>query len=504
MKKLTKATSIILLFAMLLSAMVSCGNDNSEFEKLDDRQKAVYVVEKTDEYYKNSVEQIAAISCEIDGTINGIAMKMELDGTAKRIVTNDGTDKMRYINSSEVKSVTRTGTEKDTENYTDLTAFADGYMYMGYTTDRDGEPDIYLKSPVSANEFSDFLKKANIESEDVKYAEICDNVAVTLSEDGKTYSIKITHGSDNVKEELTKLTNEITRASFGIKFDLVSFELEYTVDAKTLVITKHKIKFVTETPKFGTDQLKLTYESEITNKKAEKEPTIENLANYTETGDLRYAYFLSNRLKGLISAESVGYTMESKSEAKSGSQNESLSETDVINCGFKNNTYVYSIDANAVLSGQKVDMSIVYNGAQQKIAVKGGASQSTDTNEIIARMYLMNILNPVLYSANDVTGITVKGTENDVTTVEFEFVLDDRFENRFASLGIAAEISNGSVKMTVKFDKEMNVTYVHYKMSGEAKTMGQTIRMEGETILKDFAAGDVSGITTVKPGSSDL
>ena len=503
MKRIMRATSAFLIFAMLASMLAAC--DTAAFSKMTDREKAKYIVEKTDEYYQKSIAQSAEISCEIEGEVNGVAIKMEIDGISKRTVTDDGTDKMRFVNVSDVKSVTHTGTEKETENYTETSAFIDGYMYMGYTTDKKNEPDVHLKSPLTASEFSDFLKAAKIVTDDPDYAEICDNVTVTLSEDKKTYTVKITHGKENVKEELTKLTNEVT-SSFGIKFDLVSFDLEYTVNAKDLIITNVKIKFVTETPKFGTDQLKLTYESEIKSAKpTSDEPALENTDKYTETGDLRYAYFLSNKLNGLIPADNVGYTLISRSNmSAAGTVLSTSEETDTVNCGYKNGIYVYSIDAVSNFEGQKLDMSIIYNGAQQKIAIKNGASQATDTNEIVARMFLINMLNPLLISANDVSSVTVKGTANDVTTVEFELVFGDRYLDKIKAAVPSNQISNTSAKITAEFDKDMNVISVHFTMSADSYYAGYTYNIKTETVIKDFKDGDLSAVTPVKPGSSDL
>lgn len=505
MKRQVRITSFILLLSILLYSLISCGGKNSAFEKMDDREKAKYIVEKTDEYYEKSIEQQATLSCEIEGEVNGIAIKMEIDGTSERTVTNAKTDKMRYVSVSKMKSVTRTGTEKETENYTETSAFIDGYMYMGYDTDKKDGKDVYLKSALSAADFYDFLESSGIKSDEPEYSQICDNVAVTLSDDGKTYNVKITHGAENVKEELTKVTNELT-ASFGIKFALVSFELEYTVDAKKLIITEVRSKYVTETPKFGNDVLRLTCESVISSSAPQAgEPTLDGIENYTQTGDLRYTHFLSNRLNGLISADSVGYTLTSNSKMSgNGIELSTSEETDVINCGYKDGIYVYSIDAKANFEGQKIDMSVIYNGAQQKIAVSGGTSQSTDTNEIVARMYLINILNLVLISPNDVTSVEVKNTEGDVTTVEFELAFGERYINRIKAAVPSDKISNAYARVTAEFDKDMNVINVSLTMSADSAYAGYTYTIKGDTLIKDFRDGDVSGVTAVKPGSSDL
>lgn len=505
MKKLIRATSFILLISILLSALISCGSDKSAFNKMDDREKAKYIVEKTDEYYKKGVEQLAEMTCEIEGEVNGVAIKMSMDGTSTTTVANAESDKMRFVSVSDFKAVTRTGTESENKSYTETTAFIDGYMYMGYDTIDVTDSDVYLKSALSAEDFTSFLEKSGIVTNDPAYESICDNVTVTLSEDGKTYTVKITHGPENVKEEITEITNKLT-SSFGIKFDLVSFELEYTVDAKKLIVTSYKTKFETETPKFGNDQLKLTYENTVsTSAPKSDEPTIENMDDYIETGDLRYTHFLSNKLHSLISADSVGYTLTSKSEMSSNGITLSTSEeTDIINCGYNNDIYVYLIDAKANFEGQKYDMTISYNGAQQKIAVSDGTTQSVDTNEIVARMYLTNILNLVLVSPSDVTNVTVKDTVNDVTTVEFELTFGDKYLDRIKAMVPSNDISNTSAKITAEFDKDMNVVSVTFAMSADSTYVGYTYSIKGNTIIKDFKDGDVSSITPVKPGSSDL
>lgn len=503
MKKSIRAMSMLLLFAMLATMLAAC--DTADFAKMTDREKAAYIIEKTDNYYKNGVEQTAEISCEIDGSVSDVAVKIRLDGTTKRTVTNAESDKMKFINVTEAKSVTHTGTEKETENYTDTTAFVDGYMYMGHDTDNENGQDVFLKSPISASDFSDFLKSSGLMTEEPKYAEICDNVTVTLSEDRKSYIVRISHGKENVKDELTKVTNELT-ASFGIKFDLVSFELEYTVDAKKLTVSEIKTVFETETPQFKNDKINFKYEAVIAMSTPRSDDiAIESIEGYIETGDLRYAQFLSNKLNGLVSADSIGYTLTSNSKmSSSGIVLSTSEETDLINCGYKDGIYVYSIDAKANFEGQKIDMSIIYNGAQQKIAVSGSTSQSTDTNEIVARMYLINILNLVLISPNDVTSVAVKDTTGDVTTVEFDIAFGERYIDRIKAAVPSDKISNTSAKITAEFDKDMNVISVSFAMSADSAYAGYTYTIKGETIIKSFKDGDVSGITTVKPGSSEL
>jgi hypothetical protein len=114
------------------------------------------------------------------------------------------------------------------------------------------------------------------------------------------------------------------------------------------------------------------------------------------------------------------------------------------------------------------------------------------------------MLNPLLISANDVSSVTVKGTANDVTTVEFELVFGDRYLDKIKAAVPSNQISNTSAKITAEFDKDMNVISVSFAMSADSAYAGYTYTIKGETIIKSFKDGDVSGITTVKPGSSEL
>ena len=50
----------------------------------------------------------------------------------------------------------------------------------------------------------------------------------------------------------------------------------------------------------------------------------------------------------------------------------------------------------------------------------------------------------------------------------------------------------------------MNVISVSLAMSADSAYAGYTYTIKGDTIIKDFRDGDVSAVTAVKPGSSDL
>ena len=66
------------------------------------------------------------------------------------------------------------------------------------------------------------------------------------------------------------------------------------------------------------------------------------------------------------------------------------------------------------------------------------------------------------------------------------------------------QISNTSAKITAEFDKDMNVISVHFTMSADSYYAGYTYNIKTETVIKDFKDGDLSAVTPVNPGSSDL
>lgn len=501
MKKTAKFTSFILIFAMLLPSLIACGN--AEFGKLDERGKASYIIENTNEHYKSSLKQSGDFTCVIEGKAGGVDMKIELDGSSKRAASDADGDKMKFVNVTTVRSQTQTGDDKKTENYTETTAFQNGYMYMGYDTDKEDAPDVLLKSAVSAKDYSEFLKKTELFPTEPNYAELCDNVTISSAALGTRYVIKLTHGKENPKEEITKVTNELTSA-FGIRFDLVSLEIEYTVDASKLLIKSAKVRYVTETPKFGDDQLRMTYEGTVNlGNPGAGDFKIDKEKDYTETGDLRYAFILSKKLTGLIPAENAGYTVTSKATVMSGGKTMSSSdEVDVINCGYKNGIYVYSIDAKANLYGQNVEMDITYNGAQQKIDVKGAPNQTTATNEIVARMFLINILNLMLVSPGEVSDVNVIGTQNGVTTVELALVFGEKYDERLKSASLPVDLmENRTVTITAEYDAEMNVKSATLKLSTDYEYNGQKYDVKIFTIVNSFKEGKLTGITPVKPKS---
>lgn len=504
MKKDIKVISFILLLAVLLPSFVACGG-KAEFNKLDDRGKAAYIIENTNSHYKNKLKQVGDFSYTIEGTADDVDIKMEVSGTSARAVSDADSDKMKFSNVTKMKVLTQTEKDSESEEYTETIAFGNGFMYMGYDTDKTDGTDVYLKSALSAKEFSDFLESSDIFPKDPNYAELCDNVTVTSAGLGSRYIIKITHGPDNPKEDLTRITNDLTSA-FGIRFDLVSLDMEYTVDARNLLIKTIKVKYVSETPKFDNDQLRLTYESTLTvDNPGVSDLTVDNEKNYTETGDLRYAFYLSQKLNGLISAESAGYTVTSKSKVNAdGTAMSNTEETDVINCGYKNDIYVYSIDAKANFYGQNIEMDIIYNGSQQKVKQKGTPAQTTATNEIVARMFLINILNTVLISPSEIKGIEVTDTSNDVITVEMDLVFGDRYVERLKSASLPIDLMyNKSVKMTVEYDKSMDAKSVILKLSTDYEYDGKNYHVSIFTIVGSFKNGNVSSIKPVKPNESE-
>ena len=91
-----------------------------------------------------------------------------------------------------------------------------------------------------------------------------------------------------------------------------------------------------------------------------------------------------------------------------------------------------------------------------------------------------------------------------MTTVEFELVFGDRYLDKIKAAVPSNQISNTSAKITAEFDKDMNVISVHFTMSADSYYAGYTYNIKTETVIKDFKDGDLSAVTPVKPGSSDL
>jgi hypothetical protein len=147
-------------------------------------------------------------------------------------------------------------------------------------------------------------------------------------------------------------------------------------------------------------------------------------------------------------------------------------------------------------------MDITYNGVQQKVDVKGAPNQTTATNEIVARMFLINILNTVLISPGEVSDVNVIGTENGVTTVELTLVFGDRYVERLKSASLPVDLmENRSVKITAEYDAEMNVKSASLKLSTDYEYNGQRYDVKIFTIVNAFKEGKLTGITPVKPKS---
>ena len=494
MKNFIRATSAFLLFAMLATMLAACNGD--PLKSLTDREKAELIMEKTNAAYSDKLVQTSEFSQVVEGTINAVETKTEISGSAKRTVLDATKDTMSTLNVQNLKISAMTGGVGVTKKYVSTSGYADGYMFTGYDSENADETDIFLKSKLDSKDYFPYLKKTEQEIGDLDYTSLCETVSVKLSDDKKSYVLRFEQSAGEENTEIEDMINVFTK-SFGVRFKLVSFELECIADSETCVIYESDAKIVAESDKFGEDVLRFTYiiksSSSLPNEADAVKP--ESLDSYTETGDLRFCGILSAHINNIISSNNIQFHFYTSQKITSYSETVSqYSEADTVNCGIKNDTYVQYIKAGSFPN----NYIITFNGTEQTVS-QGNNVVNNPMTELGARMYLSSILGNLPVSPEEFISVNNKGKVDGGILVEFDLIITDLSKQIFARFGYASEIKNASLKLSATFDEEMNVLSAKTELFGQVDVNGKTHTIRVENKIYSFSEADLSQVRVPRP-----
>ena len=526
MKKSIRTVALMLLFAMLFSSLTACNgggstdtvtdgvsdttnaSGTSESTTSDPEQSAQLelirqIEEKSNDYYSNGYKQESTIHQKIEGTMSGFLAASEISASTLHATVGADDDAVRSIEIQTVEATTTSSGIATTKYYTATKAYSNGYMYYGYKSD---EKNTFLKSPVEPDDYNTYYPEYESGIEEPNYLEVCEKATVVLSDDKKTYTVTFSQTNKTESEAINEFVNKLTEA-FGAEFDLVRFTYEITADAETLIMTSLKTEIKTIYIN-GDDELIHTYSLNGTISRTEEDfdTTPENADSYVETGDLRYIEIASKALDGIISSndKSFKYTRESSITAGSNTQ-KTYSEESKVNCGIKNGVYVQYITQKVKSYGNNwQEYTHVFDGVKQTRKEKSSPETTlTDMTEAGARMFLSSFIDELSLTPSDISSISVNKTAKNYAYVDFylHFEKSD-YDYIFASLG--TKVTDGYVKIYTALDNTGRLMNAKYEFYVETVYRGQKCSQKSESIISKFGKADLSEVTPIKPGSSEL
>lgn len=518
MKKFIRTTSFILLLAMLLSSLLACEGNNGNDVKPDsttsaegstvqaEQQADMELVRKiedsTSKHYAGNLWQESVINQKIEGKMTGNFATVEYTAKILHVDMSVDSENIQTLMIQDVENKSTNDFGSSTKEYTVTKAYSDGYMYYGYESE---DRSVFHKSILTSDVYQSYYKEYDSGIEEPEYSEACESVTVKLSEDEKTYTITYEQSRKSESEEINTLANRLTE-SFGAEFDLISFTYEVVADAQTLVITSAKTT-VKSIYAEGDDELLHTYTMEATLSRPEEgfSTKPENPDSYVITGDLRYVEIASKKLSEIVTSDNIGFTFTAtSSQGVDYNVKETASETTRIDSGLKNGIYVHYITQSTKRGSTKKTNVYTFNGVQQKIKLEGSAeSITTDMTEAGARTYVSSFIGNIDITPSDIDAINVETTAKGYAYVDFYLEFDlSLYDSLFASLGTKAKF--GYEKVRFAFDNTGRLMNASYEFYVETLYRSQKCYVKTEEKIAGFGDADLSKITPIKPGSSEL
>lgn len=521
MKNYARITAFAVLLSMLLTSMLACdkaivgndeqskttsaevsGADSETAENSAEMELVRKIEDSSSKHYDGNLLQRSVINQKIEGTMTGNFATVEYTANILHVETSDDDESIQTLMVQDVENKSTNDFGTSSKKYSVTKAYSDGYMYYGYKSD---DRSVFHKSILTAADYLPYYEEYDSGIEEPVYSEACESVAVRLSDDGKSYIVTYEQTRKSESEEINTLANRLTE-SFGTEFDLITFTYEVVADAETLVIGSAKTT-VKSIYAEGDDELIHTYTMEATLSQPEEgfSTTPENAEGYAITGDLRYVDIASRKLSDIVSSDNIGFTFTSRSTQGAGNTvTETASEKTKINSGTKNGIYVHYITQEVTKGITKKTNVYTFNGVQQRIKLEGSAEEITnDMTEAGARTYVSSFIGGIEITPSKIASISVETTEKGYAYVDFYLTFDkSQYDLIFASLGTKAK--SGYEKLRFSFDNTGRLMNASYEFYVDASVFGRVYFVKTEQKINAFGDADLSKVTPIRPGSSEL
>jgi len=368
MKKITRAVAIVLLFALTIPILASCGNiascgnmnGNKAIKKFDE------LIAESDKFYADGKYTESTISLEMSGTLSEVSISSKSESTGTITAINKGTESFSYLEKAQFTNSSKIGDSEETvEKFDMLKGYVDKNMIYSYVPTKKSKK-VQLKSSCTPSEYEQYLDfQKGINTPQIK-SEYIEEITIKEETSDNVWIITITELNKNGENAFDDWFH-YSMANTSLYFKLKRFEAIITVDIDTGAIKESKMNIKAQSS---------VQDVEMSIKSNEKyflpdpnENLIpENYDKYVETGNLMYSSYALHEIRKLLTLNNdTSFSFAGSTWIKSGT-NLNVSENYSVNLGIKNKNFVYQIDGETRSGGKSSEMTVTYDGKNQKIS----------------------------------------------------------------------------------------------------------------------------------------
>lgn len=476
--KFTKTIIRITFFSlasMLLLILASCGPKVDPFETMNDTEKAAYLSEKSDEYYKDGFAAAYTVNTKLAGSVNSTELSSESIINGEYTVLFPGTTSIAVLDKAEIDTTTKSGVFKpDRYISTQIEGFVGGNtMIYAYAPDEALERNpIYYKCTCTPEEY---LKSLEIQTysdmgdvRDMSIEKLCKKVSVEKSEDGAIWTL--TYSELDTDSETFKNLMRIIKSSVGsyaLTPTVKSISVVMKVDSDTLALQSTSMEMNMDLEGDSLElQLELGMDMTFSRPDSNLTLTPENLDDYVDNSALIYkdAFISLYNAKSRMEGGSFTFKTFADLEYKYGGSG-SYSETDNISFGTVGGKFCYDIAATVKSNNQQAKVTIKYDGETETTTVSG-QSQTAEKTEDEARTFIYGLLQQNTFSSDMIKSIACTSSTESTISVTFRLHPTSKSEAAFSGLTGLGYLKSSTEEVTIKVDDNMNLISVLYEING--------------------------------------
>ncbi len=512
LNKKLMAIVFLTILSVVCALFVSCDSQEQpltpeeQLEKMNDKEKSEYLSQKSDEYYKDGLVAIYTASADVSGTAADTKYQGEISVSGEKTLLFPDTENLSAFEKTVTETSISIGTQKTTSTVTEIEGFINGNeMIYAYVPDKSSNTSAkYLKCACTPAEYTNIMNARTMDDmgdiSDLDFDDMCKNVSVKKSEDSKSWVITYSEvGSDSefVKEFAKSLGASM--GSLPCDISVNSINVVLTVDSETYAL-KDTVADIEVGMKGDTVDLKMDFAMSFSFSKAEADTDLvpANYDRYFDTPALLYKDLVISAYKKAVNADSVQATLKVNVTAEYRYRynnyytdvTSTYRETDKINYGYLNGKYCYGINSKINNNGSQSEIQISYDGKEETVTV-GRETETNKKTESQAKAYISSLVQQYYIEDSQIRDMSLVKFKDGTITVTFELYPSDKAKSLLSGLSDDFySINNFDERLVIRTDKDLNLDYVLYAVSGKHGTDSYSY----ESTLSQFGEADLSGI----------
>ena len=514
---LSTSLALLMLLSLTMQALTSCAKkekEDGEFEdklgisELSDMEKVTKLIELTNNYYDKAMKQTASANLTMSGKMMGV--DFESSGTFKQTEIADLTaESPGHMSTEESHMTTIVGSDEPVEQIsTEMSGYADGYMYLAIIPDNDEARATYKKTPCEFEDYSDLQEAKTENGPSVIEALIGLAEKYKVSQkDGKWVASAsgINPNADTKNNEF--LNSFITNAP--CEFTVTDMSMKITFNGESGVAEKATFKIKMESVGDANFDIDLSIDMSIkfSLPSGNENFTPEYFDLYETDIDLYASEKAVLAIENFFGSEGINFSMNTVMELEQGNGNgrfTSISKSDEeasIQYGVKNGRFVYQMTVDRTLSGASGNSvtqgTMTYDGSKLKTELRGqGTSVTSESQQAARNRVFDSALQHLNFSVEDVTLTRFYEKSNGSYEIILYLNVNDAASSIMENSSFTPdEVYDVTHTLDLVFNSKGELTRIEYRLVFSQKIEGYVYRFTLTSDINYISKSNLSFIT---------